>query len=1156
MNYKERNLFNKIYVSFIKGEYGPPKIPTKSEVVSKMEDITSSDYVPITDPVKMDNIDIKEIQTNFTNIIDDIDILFDSIESESVDVLDQLTHSLKEHNGTKRELKKIGTRTNDIKNGKLGTDYLEYKFTENFDDIDNINTQRSDPINTDAGVFTIRRDADNVLTLDHYRSTKLEFNVVENYARIIENGYVGNTDASAMLDQDDPRQLVYKITTNQPSRLRVAFSLQLLPDGRPSEINAVTFDLDSQVSKGAIRLYYKDNYSWVDVKNGSIKDIKNDKVQFTFPNIKTTHIKVEFIKNYPDVPDSNTYQYPINNIAISRGSSRKKAILYSKPINFDTFSDEVPIVSTIEASGSLIMPPNCEAKLYVALDTVISGGFLDSASGLVDPKSPNIYSFDPNYSGSVYLSDIWSAEDTVSGVSPYKGVDFNWVPIQVKGEYGEKIPQVVNFDNTIGHYKINNSLFTITSYLLFGDNDYSGIYTASGWCNTDNARWAELEPYVDSGLFVSGVDVAAAVGVSWYDIEQLGGILHPDISGSPLYSGQWLGYGSGEGYPFNYVNPNTDTTIKFGDYDEAIDGWWRPYSDIVYPTGLAPGVSTDNQLDDQYVTSLPDMYFNNIPFYKIYKFNYNNEVIDNTIKLFTYQERPLVGDKNYFPVNFLWTYKSSWIDEIGTRSDIVDVNHIAGADWTNYILPISGNLRTNEEYVIDSISEIKIKGTSSVLDTVEYKDQLLSDDAGSLSGISLANLNDTRKNLDPSNVSFNYKYQYRIRNNYLSTWIGYAIVSPGAANNTTGKVSTVDVTTVNVNDKRGIPIIKSITVENLQTGKISLVEPDSNLFVINFDLSPDLIGDQNFKITIYCASDVDTGFCANNWVPYESSIDSENNITVGPYIKLVPKITPISMVDVSTLIYDTPINNNSRAAVIKSSNGEKYVVVKTPSKDIFPGYYFDSLNKKYILDDGARIKNIGHWIRQGGVLESGITGYTEVGPFFYTTGSSGNATGGAVYTKDRVTIDESWNQGYTVPDYPNYTGIPYYPEHSTYGHPINIDSQPLHTYNLYTDSYDPRELPINSKVGGAGWRSVASAADIASLDGSNSVIEVTDTNRGFLYYPTGENLSTFYSISYRKIPAIKDINSRFMYKLELISNEEGSMAPRVDSLQFNINRSV
>lgn len=1141
MNYKEKNLYQKIYRAFIRGEYGPPTIPSKSQVLDKMSEITSSDYVPILEDSRMGNIDIDHIRKNFSNIIDDIDVLFDSVESESNDILGQLTNSLKEHNGAKRELRKINTRVNDLSNGKLGEEYLQYGYTENFNDVEKIDTYRSDPISTDAGIVTIRRGQDNIFPLRHYFGKKIQFNITENFARIIEKGYVGSTDAGTMLDQEDPRQLVYKITTNAPTPLNVSFSLQLLPDGGMAEVNAVTLDVDSQIARGAIRLYYKDKFQWKDVRAQSIKQIKSDKVNFTFPNVKTSHIRIEFIKDGPDVAETNTYQYIINNIAVARGTARKKSVIISKPITFDKYSKEIPVVSTIGASGSFDIPPNCDLKLYVAQDKIISGAFVNSEGAKVDYTSPEVYEFNPSYSGTVYLSEIWASEPSLSGITPYLDVDYNWLPIKIKNQKGERIPKIIEFDNTKKHDKLDNSLFSVIKYILYGDTEYDGTYTVSGWVNTDNPQWGVLEPLVDSGILTSGIDVASSLGIAWEDIEDLDGVLHPDISSSPSYSGQWIGYSSGVGYPYGYWNPESEDYIKFGDYTQATNGWWRPYSDNVTPTGLDASISSGNQLIESMVTTLPDFYFNNIPFYKIYKFAKTNTVIDNTVKLFTYQERPVVGDDNYYPANFIWNYKSSWVDEIGIRKDVKDEN-FTGTGWTDYVLPVSGDLRTNEEYVIDSISQIKIKGTSVVLDESEYNDQLLYDENNNLSGVVLSNLNSTRPHLKPSNATFSYKYQYRVRNNYLSTWTGFAIISPGANN------PTVSIENPNVEDERNIPVIKNIVVENIQTGEKITVDPDGNLFTLTFELDDNVVGDQYFKITIFCASNEDTGFCANNWVPYESDRFTQSTINVSPYVKLVPKITPITMVDLSTLIYDTPMNNNSRAAIYEQANGEKFVVVKTPSKDIFPGYYFDSLNKAYVTDQGTKIKNIGHWIREGSLRESGVNGYNTI-VFYYTTGSDSD---GVVYKKDRTTIDTSWNEGATIPDFPNYTGVDFYGHHSTYGHPINIDSQQYDTFTLYTGDYDPRAEWSKSKVGSAAWNAEF-PTDASNLHEINGV-EVTSLNRGFLYYPTAENLPTFYSVSYRSVSSIDDTNNRFLYKLELISNEDGSLAPTVDSLKFMVNR--
>lgn len=1148
MDFKFNSLYNKIYRGFITGEYGAPKIPSKAEVVRKMEEITTRENIPILKETPIAGIQIKEIQKKFKSTIDDVDVLFDTIESESKAILDQLTYSLKEHRGAKRELRRIRARSKDINNGQLGEEYLNYNFTETFDDLTNINTLRSDPIFTEAGIFSISREKDQILSLSHYYGTKLEWSIIENYAQVSNQTYIGSTDAATMLDQSDARQLIYRITTSRPTRLRTSVSFQLTPDGRAEEINGVTIDLDSSVSRGQIRLYYRDQHKWLDVRTASIQEIKGDKVVYNFPNTITSHIKIEFIKDVPDISDGNHYYYVMNNLAIFRGTSKRSAVLYSKPITFASYDKEAPIITRVQASGDIQLPDRCEARLYVAQDVAIQGQFLDSGGEAVYADSPNAVSFDSSASGTVYLSDIWNAESTISGIEVYRGLDFTWRPLKSFSNTGEKIPDVIEFNNTRSKPTLDNSIFNIVSPYVFGDLDYTGVFPASGWVNTDNSAWAiYLEDLVNSGVLVSGVEITTDVSgnpITW--IEDISGSLNPAVYSHPDFSGQWIGKASGAGYPFGYVIPSLDRVFRFGEYDSSINGWWRPLSTIVTPSGIEiEQVISENLVNPSYVTYLPDFYFNGLDFYKIYKFGIGEEVIDPTIKLYAYQERPVTSESGYYPSAFTWKYKSRWQDEVGVKENIR--MSTPPDSWDTYVIPVSAStLRPNEEYIVDAIEEIRIHGTNVTLDTSEYF-TVPRNDPSQITGINLSGFGETT-NYPPSGTSFDFKYRYRVKNEYLSSWIGYAIVSPGNFN------PTITIANQDIEDK-DIPLINNIVVTNLDTNDIKVVNDEGNIFNVLLD-RVDSTKPAHFKITIYCASDENTGFCAEQWIPYEGT--HSKTLTISPGIKLVSRIKPISLVDLSTLIYDTPINDDSRAALLTEGNNEKYLVVKQPSKDIFPGYYFDSLAKTYIEDDASKIENVGHWIRQGvSITYESIPGYSGLVPVVsgiidYTTGSDDN---NVVYKFDRSTTDDTWNNGTTLADYPNSTDFSFYPHHSTFAYPINVDRQSTKALYLQTGYTDPRAPYDESEVGSAAWINWVSVNYPSDYNQwlSDQTINTTDYNRGFLFFDTAENLPTFYSITYKTVIGDSDINKRFLYRLELTSDEENNLTPVVRSLRFSIN---
>ncbi len=1161
MDYKINNLKDKVYQGFIRGEYGSPKIPSPNEVLEKIESFTDSSYTPITPRDRIKDMNYAAISGKFNSIIDDIDILFESIEDESRDVLDQLTDSLKEHNGVKRELRRIRSRANDIITRHLGEEYLEYNFTESFDDVENINVVYSDPIDTDGGVFTILSSSSNLLTLNHYRDKKLEFNVIEAFSKIEEYGYIGETNAASILSKGDPKSITYRIRTARPTRLRTVLAIQLLPDGKPIDINAVGISLDSSMTKGFLRLYYQRNFQWKDVPALSVQEIKGDNVVFSFPTVEATHIKLEFIKEFPDIPSTNEYFFTIYELAISKSSNRRTARLYSKPIIIEKYSTETPVVNNVSCVLDADIPDGCSVKVYVAQDTPLSGQFIDSNGVPVFSDSLEAVGFNPVATGFVYLSDMW-ARTGMSGLDPYRGFDFNWKELKPSIGTGDSVPEVIEFKNTTKHNMLDNSLFNVSDWYLFGDAAYTGLLPqypeygtifVSGWCNSDNPQWAPfLSGAVASGWFVSGVDIAALLPpypLPYDMIEDDQGNIYPDITGHPLYSGQWLGYGNG--YPFNYYLEDQDRTLRFGDYTSAVNGWWRPLSVAVTPNGINPDYSSDGYLNhDRYGYSQPDFYFNGIKFYKIYKFGYTNNVIDSSIRLYSYETRPVSNSNDYYDHNFVWTYRSNWSIEAGTVLDLKDINHSSDPDFTNYVLTLPKLQSVGDEYIIDGISEVRLHNSSVVFEkNVDYI--IIKDTLGKPTSISLAPLNENYNHLTPSDSSFDIVYNYRIKNKFVSTWTSYAIVSP----NTMGDVVVKNpiLYSTSTLKKR---IVSKIVVEDLDKNTITEFFDSDGKITFRMDGS-DSSTDRHFKVTIYCASDDNSGFVGkttSSKATYFIPSELRGNIEVSKGVRFVAKLEAIKIVDLSTLLYDTPMSNDKRCALITEFNGEKYLVAKTPSKDIFPGYYFDSISGFYFTDTRVLIRNKSHFIRK---TES-ATGSTT-----FTTGSSGT------YIIDPYNrIDITWNNGSTIPEYSNTITTGVYPNHTTWGYPIILDdsSTVYWVETLYSGFIDLRpshkEDTLVDSPNWTGWLAVNHPSDYSSWlssksqNNGNGVLTVRETipNRGFLFYNTGENLPSFYSISYRTVKNMDDSYSRFLYKIELESDGSRTVVPKVRSIRFRVNR--
>lgn len=1164
MDYKFNNIKDQIYNKFIKGEYGVPTIPSENEVIKKINQLTTLENIPLTSTSKMKDIDFSVISGKLSSIIDDIDILFESIEDESQDVLDQLTSSLQEHNGIKREIKRIKSQADDIVNGKLGEEYLQYNFTESFDDLSNIDVLRSDPIDTDAGLFTVGENSSVLVNMNHYINRKITFNVIDNLSPIIEQGFVGDANAENILSKNNPKSIQFRVQTLRPTRLIIITSLQLRADGKPVNINSVGISLDSGVSKGSIRLYYQNGYVWKNTPGQSIQEIKGDTVLFGFDAVDATHIKFEFIKDFPDVATTNEYFVNVYEVAIGKSSTRANATLYSKPIILTEYDSEQPILSNLSCVVDADVPSTCNLKVSVAQDRIISGSFINSAGLPVYANSVDAIDFIsyPQITGFVYLSDILEKQ-TLSGLIPYRGMDLDWKEIKSSQSFGDSIPEILDFNFTSKKAPILNSLFTTTSVIKYGDRFYTGPWPqagitdvyVSGWCNSANPAW---DPYLSglvySGFIASGIDLQNLTpGNSWDEIAIGNGKtisdagyesgIYSGILNSSDYSGQWLGYGSG--YAYDFLNNDLGRVIRYNDYSNSTKGWWRPSSHSVTPTGINTQYAISGYLSpDQTSIDFGEFYFNGLQFYKIYKFNNLETVLDSTIRLYQFEERPISLDTDEYNHLFRWTYKSSTVDEIKTLTNQIDSVNASAPNFSGYSITFP-TLNPNEEYSNFEVLEVRQYNTNFVLSPEKDYKAIRFEDTSVLSGVLLTGLNDNHPSMSPTGMSFNVKYNYKVKNKYLSTWISYAIVSPGIKDN-------IVISNRDIDGFPGSKIIKSIDLLNIDTDVTTTISSDT--FILPFDTT-NAKTNSHFKITMYCAANENTGFSANAAGDSEPYIPKEttDNIVVPGGIKLVTKLTSLKICDLGTLLYDTPLANDRKCALITDYNNEKFLVVKKPSKDSFSGYIFNSIQKSYSVKTDAQINNKGHYIRNG--FDSNENVIT------YTTGSSGTNVINTLNDNDNT-----WNAGQTYSNYSNTYNTIHYPLHTSYGHKLNLeDTQTISVQNtlLGDGDVDPRAEDLeSSKVGSTAWSAWIQAYyqdeyDTYSASSKYTITTGTVTNRGYLFYNTAENLPSFYSISYSTMNGTyNDIAKRFLYKIELESDGSLQIAPKVRSIRFEVNKGI
>lgn len=339
------------------------------------------------------------------------------------------------------------------------------------------------------------------------------------------------------------------------------------------------------------------------------------------------------------------------------------------------------------------------------------------------------------------------------------------------------------------------------------------------------------------------------------------------------------------------------------------------------------------------------------------------------------------------------------------------------------------------------------------------------------------------------------KYSYKYEDSYTSYWEGYIIADSDSHFIVNQLQYSAYVSQFN-NDilkwkpmsSFGTNVVGSVYINTLEGDLVYTAKPTDKNIRVN-------VSKGVYKVRIFCLSDPDTKYAAKKWSPYSSDF-----IETGPNLKLVPRVEPIKLINFDVLLHSTPYENDNRASIIEEHDNSKYIVVKEPSQNLIPGYYYDKYRSSYIREDANLIRNIGHYQRRF-INQSGASGYyTE----HLITGSSGNIIMSGDYM-DLTSYEQDtlWNEGYVhPPGFENYDTTALYPQHSTFGNGINVDA-------------------------------------------------ITN-NPGDLFYNTGENLPAFYTIEYGAVSKNDHTVDRFLYKIEL-NSEHQTNTPIIDSVKFVIN---
>jgi len=1082
MSTKTDILYDQIFSKYITGEYGDPIIPSDSAIYTIIDSLNIDDSKPLMDLNGFNTFTFDKMNKIFTTMIDDLDLLYHAINTQSLNINNQLTNSLLEYRGVKQSLNIIKQDAIDINSGKTDLDNIRYVYTEAFNNCDNININSSTidtntmypVIDINAGAMYIPDDSKSLIDFNHYYGKRLNF-LPSNYnGNILETKFIGNSDVASILDVNNDDRLIYQLITSDPTAIHISFILQLDSNNLEMDINSIVLNVDSKLTHGYIRIEYKVSTGWSSLPDIPTKSIDSDNIILSFNNIMTSHIKLTFIKEVPDVDDANIYYISINNLSVFKSYNSKSSILISNSTQIKPYSIEKLIIGTIAAELDGYLPEDCYANVYVANEKLVPAFFVNKLGQYVSPESLNKYKLikaDDSIPTDKYisLSDI-IANPNISGVSDFNHLVYDWKILKSFKSDNMK-PEMIDFIDLHNKNKYDNSISNILNY-KFGDEYYrmilNGTYPQSDY------------PYgtLQSGVFMSGI--VDDTNTSWIPLMQ------DLVNINPMLSG--VDYGSDiQGFPFNWYNNSTYKTLFFNDYINLIPGWYRTNSDLVTSSGIVDSlgnkdVSTIQNIEDPF----PDFYINGLKFYKIYRFKENSNIVTSNISLYNYQTKPINGtDNDYYPHNLVWKYNDSKIPIRNTQIDYpIDIYNQPSSSGI-----ITLNIPNGGEYIKGSIRDVHYD--EHHLYFTKNQDYIINEtDIDSIT-IDFKKLGNNDIIADDPTTKIKFNYAYNQFDKYASYWKGFIIVDEPSKI----IIKQSYVITPTSEEK----VVNKYKIYNIKTQEY-ITKNDNEAYLNYYKLNDNEktieLNRGIYEIIIHCLTDVNGAHPANWWSPNSSEF-----IQVIGNAKLVANVNPLKNVSLETLLYTSTYENDSRCSVITDVDGLQYVIVKAPSKNIIPGYYFDNTYNSYIKQSDQMIKNIGHYHRSY-LTESGINSFI--------TGSNNDSIVSGYYFDDTAyIIDESWNLGKPYPqDFIN-TNSGLYPEHSTFGEKINID-------------YD--------------------------YDSSNN-------NKGHLFYNTAENLPSFYTITYGIVDKSDISLDKFLYKIELIS-EHDYLTPYVNNIKFTINTNL
>ena len=773
----KRFLFEKIKLSIIRGDItGTPKLPTDKEIESEIDKSMNSSANGIigsmTSLVPKSISSSKDYSGNFLTIKDNIEYLLGEVFASMNSIIDIVNDSVLEKNQVLRDLKLMDVDFSDVEAGTLHNDGLKYVISDNFADISKVDSLRTTAqINLNAGSVSLNSLRSSYLSFNQYRNkTNTQFTITEGFSSVVSQQQTpGTRFGNIFLAGDDTNRWELIVNTSKNVNIEGYFTLQLSDIGDTIDINSIIMKLYGvkSISENSDLITFsylnqdKNDKTWK-VIPGGVVSVTGPELDVKFPTINTTHIRVSWLKFYPDDIVKLNYLFSITELSIQHASSVFESDLISNSLQIQPYQNEQPVIVTTELEVKKQVQPGSSIDFYVGIDEPVAGKVIDQYGNVVDITSDAAVSFVPNgldgngkpetyFSFASYLRD----NTHINGITAYQHWEPKWQQITPKNETVPSIPNIIYF-NTSDFGKIGNDLY-YTTPIMWGDVNYTGVYPVTG--NDWATNW-------------NGIGLSPKSGYIW-----------------------------GE-------DPFTNAGVWWGDSSEHA-GWWRPNTPTASGTFLQPSIKStpDFSIPVYSADGNPVSFFNPFindgngdkdilrkEFYKIFKWPSNELPIHGTVKL---------ANKRLTTSSDITNNNTKWLWNYSSNTEVVDcvVTFNIPTDANLYTIKLEDIIKYKSDIRIipDSIRDVKFTAVSpnSIEDyTIEYGIQYNRNNDSSYSRVDLNKItaidnqySDTRATIifadsvianrrksGDITPSISLTLSYQARANVITSWDGYLFV--------------------------------------------------------------------------------------------------------------------------------------------------------------------------------------------------------------------------------------------------------------------------------------------------------------------------------------------------------------------------------------------